>query len=468
MEQRGPLGEEEATLGASSLRATLFVLLALVAVVASFGLWEWFLASRLAQLDPRTTGVAVGLPVPVAPDQWRFTRVEALALLCLIGVQCFALWTLAVAIPRIPVLRTVAFVVVAASAMAAISSTAKASTSSDPYFYILYAKAPTFASAYARAPIPVAPGFEPLERFRDEMYTAGPPPSIYGPAWLALSRLVVAGTSNVAMAFFALRALGLVAILLIVWAARGAGASAAVVSLIALNPALYHYGVVECHNDVVAIAFVFAGLTAAKRAKLIPAAMVAALAGLVKINFTAIALATLAGFGTIKQRIGAGALLVGVVIVGSAVFGGTPYLSFLVSRSARNGFATTMHDNVFLGLELADFAVALVAIALAIFAKTWWRRALWTLPATAVNQFWPWYVLWPLPISLRAGDQTALRYLIALPAASILLTRAFGLSLVGTGLMSVYLLFALLYALSEVVPLALRTNATLRAQKQTG
>jgi hypothetical protein len=410
----------------------------------------------------------MGLPISFAPDEWRFQRLHALGLVAVAAAQAVALHSLGATLRRYSDIKAVAAVAGGAVLMAAIAVTAGASTSTDPYFYVLYAKAPTLVSAYERAPIPIPSGFEPLQHLREGRTTPSPP-SIYGPMWLEVSRLALARTSNVAEAVLALRLVGVISIIAILWAARAAGAGVGVIGLIALNPALYHFGVVECHNDILAIAFTCVGLAAVRKGRFTAAAVAGAFGGLVKINFAAIALAALSGIGTARQRIGVAIGLLAAVVLGSRVLGGDAYIRYLVFRAAIRRDSLETHTAVmFHSIELVALAVAIIAIGLMSVANISWRRSIWTIPGTAVNQMWPWYTLWPLPIALRMGDNVAHRFLVALPVASLLLIRAFGLSLVGVGLNSVYFLFAVLYAFSELPRIASAVRAAVCSQRKAG
>ncbi len=198
-----------------------------------------------------------GLPVAVLPPGTTLPANVAAWIVACALVEALALWSIARLLARgaVPSRAGAAAVAAALAVMSAIAWNARGSTSVDPYTYMQYANARSFAAAYAPAP------YEPLpQAFRSAGAFAGPlpVPCVYGPLWLAADRALLAGARTQADAFARLRAAGIAEFVLFVALLAAGGVEAPALLTLALCPALYQFFIVEAHNDLLALAILAA------------------------------------------------------------------------------------------------------------------------------------------------------------------------------------------------------------------
>jgi hypothetical protein len=279
--------------------------------------------------------------------------------------------------------------------------------------YIGYGKAATWGEAYH--PVPVTYHNHGFEQINAEW---GPrlPGLVYGPLWLAVDRLLVTNAPTYAIAQLILRVFNAALLLAIFALLLRLKIPGRIVALVALNPALYTYYVVQAHNDLLPIALVIAAMAMAKRYPIV-AAIVAGSAGLVKISFLLVSPTAYVGRRSFSVAVGLFALGVAVTVLGSVLFGGTAYYEAMVATGGRRLFERSDLSHTIGTLLRA--AAALVSVAALIYAAV--RRrfiAAGTYGFAALGPIiYPHYLGWCVPYALRATTFTA-AFFISLPALS--------------------------------------------------
>jgi len=289
-------------------------------------------------------------------------------------------------------------------------------TGLDSILYIYFAKVANLATAYhvpaSFAPLPA--DFALLQHVIPRIL-----PSPYGPLWELFDRGLLAGTHSVAQAIFALKAASAVALLAVFATLLLLRLPMRLAALFFLNPALYDNYVVRAHNDLFAILPVLVALLLAKRRAFVVAALVASLAGLVKLSLVVIALATIASVGRLRTRLTSAALIVAVLVLGSLLIGGSPYLHALVFTerflSQQNGSHATR--NVRVALQMVLIAVGCVALVNAILWRRVLRSATWMFAGFS-GLLHMWYFPWTIPFAIRFRV-TAAALAITLPLFEI-------------------------------------------------
>ncbi len=315
-------------------------------------------------------------------------------------------------------------------------------TGFDAILYIYFAKVANLATAYQTPPslAPVPSDFAVLHPLIVKLKFASP----YGPLWEIFDRALLAGTHSVGQAIFTLKvanAAALVAVFATLLLLRLPFRHAA---LFFLNPALYDNYIVQAHNDLFAILPILVALLVARRGAWSVAALLASLAGLVKLSLVVIALATIASIGNIRARLGSAALIVVVLVLGSLLIGGTPYLHALVfvgNAQTHSGGSHVQRDVRF-ALQLTLVAVSVVALVDAVLWKRLMRSATWTFPGFS-GLLHMWYFPWTIPFAIRFRT-TAAALAVSLPLFEVVTTqRAANLIRVGPATATLAVLAAL-------------------------
>lgn len=309
-----------------------------------------------------------------------------------------------------------AFTAAGVAGMMAVSLSAHV-TGLDAILYIYFAKVPNLAAAYHVPPsfASVADGFANLYQVIRKLRFASP----YGPLWELFDRGILSGTHNIGQALFTIKlanAVALVASFAVLLSLRLPFRQAA---LFFLNPALYDNYIVQAHNDLFAILPILVALLLVRRGAFAAAALVASLAGLVKISLVVIALATIASVGDLRKRLTNAALIIAVLVLGSVLIGGPTYLHALVfvGKSQTHGSGSRMLNDVRLTLQLLMIFAGCLAVVDVIVWKRLMRSAVWTLPAFS-GLLHAWYFPWTVPLAIRFGA-TAAVLAISLPLFEI-------------------------------------------------
>jgi len=243
--------------------------------------------------------------------------------------------------------------------------------------------------------------------------------SPYGPLWELFNRGILAGTHTIGQALFTIKIANAAALLACFAVLFFLRLPFRLTALFFLNPALYDNYIVQAHNDLFAILPILVALLVARRGALTWAALLASLAGLVKISLTVVALATIASLGNRRKRLVSASLIIAVLALGSALIGGAPYLHALtfVGKSQTAGSGSRVINDVRLVLQALMLVGACFALLDAVLWKRVVRSAVWTLPAFS-GLLHAWYFPWTVPFAVRFGV-TAAALAISLPLSEI-------------------------------------------------
>jgi hypothetical protein len=311
---------------------------------------------------------------------------------------------------RSPV-RGAATAALVGAAIMTLLSFASVNTYPDPLAYIGYAKLPHFSDAYTPVPMHLhGGGFEAITA----RWGVRLPPLDYGPLWLAFDRITVGHTTDTTTALFIFRAcntLWLFGLFAVMFYLRTAIATLAVALM---NPALYYYYIVQAHNDLFGILLIVTGMLVAQRRPLL-GALIAGSAGLVKITLGLVALIACPSSADHSRRVAFLCIVVAVVIGGSLVLGGAPYMHSLANIwLAQTNTAVGAVRFARIAVHALLAAVALAATFAALFAVRFSpleTYAFGTLaPVTEPN-----YLGWCIPYALRMPNFAGL-FFSSLPA----------------------------------------------------
>jgi hypothetical protein len=338
------------------------------------------------------------VPLPPVAGEIPYADLVAALWLCVAAAQTALLLALYRHPPRT---RTV---LVGAALLTAIAWSAPVIFSGDAYAYI----GDGLLGLAAYAP--------PAVRFHGDLAAINAwwgvplPRTVYGPLWIAAVGLVTAPFATLAGKFFALRVLGVLTYGGLLLALRALGAPRRIVTVAALDPAIFFNYVTNAHNDLFGIvAILFAAAIVRRRPAVAFVLMTAG--ALVKLPFALFALPVLGAVRSVPVRFAAG---IGIAVAAGALTwlaGGTGFLRAAQPHVLTNGVAL-----------LSTAAVALAAAAALLVAAANGRRlrsAAWLMPlATAFTC--PWYLAWSLPYAV--ASRRVLGYLLVgfpLAAAAI-------------------------------------------------
>jgi hypothetical protein len=287
-----------------------------------------------------------------------------------------------------------------------------ADTDVDASAYVGYAKLDTFHQAYRPPPVTFAGnGFEVITTNWPRLV-----PLVYGPLWLLEDRLVVGHAPTFAVALGILRAINAVFLIGLLFALRRLGFDRATIAVVALNPMLYFYFIVQAHNDLAPILLVVTGMAVAKRRPLL-GALIAGAAGFVKIAFVAIAVLAYAGRRAPRTVLAYLALSLAATIAVSALFGGSDYLRAMAQVGHEQVAARVDALHLLTGvLHTAVAAIAAGALLLAIARARFIAPAAYSFSAISTIVY-PWYLGWCIPYALRVPAFAA-TFFIVLPAVA--------------------------------------------------
>ncbi|MBV9439917.1 MAG: hypothetical protein JOZ24_08015, partial [Candidatus Eremiobacteraeota bacterium] len=232
---------------------------------------------------------------------------------------------------------------------------------------------------------------------------------------------------------------------------------AAFVALFALNPAIYALYVTNAHNDLFAVAFVFAATALARRFPGAAACAVAA-AALIKITFVAAAPYVFAARLGARSRARWAVLAVSLGIGLSLLFGGSTYAADLLARlhqtAAPSSFVYVATARL---IKVGLLSVAFVALAVALLRGAVWRTTGWSFIVLG-SLTYPWYLVWTLPYAALRSD-ALVAFLVPLPLVAALMEPAF--PHLGLGqLAMLFMLIAATYEVSTRRPLPAAIRAT--------
>ncbi|MBV8370066.1 MAG: hypothetical protein JO036_14230 [Candidatus Eremiobacteraeota bacterium] len=402
-------------------------------------------AARAEQAPPP---FAAALPYLVIDPQFAPPTAVHLALVAIGALQALGLLLLYRALRNRPLLRS-QFGVLAmpAALMVFFALRAHAVSGFDTYAYAGYAQLAHLADAYT-PPATRLPGTFGVV---NDVWGLPLVPCYYGPLWVVLSQLVAGHAGSLGTAIFALRLLEVPALIAVVLVLARWKRDAALVALLALNPAVYSLYVANAHNDLLAVALLLAASALARRFPLAAALGVAA-AALIKIPFAAAALYVFAGRGQLLRRVWWIALTAVLALGLSFAFGGKPYFEDLVMRvhqtTASSGLLYVLTARV---IKAGLAIVAAVALLTAFLRAAVWRTAGWSF-VTLGSLTYPWYLIWPLPYA--ALERRALAwFLVPLPLLAAAMEPAFPHLGLGQGVL-LAMLIAAAYEMLRARPLS--------------
>ncbi|MBC5800014.1 MAG: hypothetical protein GIX03_07095 [Candidatus Eremiobacteraeota bacterium] len=395
-------------------RAVLLSLLCIVALVALQGITVVAI-ERVAMLHSRVVPAQAHLGYYINPATWGKITVAVV-----VGSNCLEALALYGLFRFLPAQRTPTIIkactAAGVAAMLGISLSARL-TGLDAILYIYFAKVANLGTAYHVPPsfTPVADGFGNLYPVIRKLRFASP----YGPLWELFNRGILAGTHTIGQALFTIKIANAAALLACFAVLFFLRLPFRLTALFFLNPALYDNYIVQAHNDLFAILPILVALLVARRGALTWAALLASLAGLVKISLTVVALATIASLGNRRKRLVSASLIIAVLALGSALIGGAPYLHALtfVGKSQTAGSGSRVINDVRLVLQALMLVGACFALLDAVLWKRVVRSAVWTLPAFS-GLLHAWYFPWTVPFAVRFGV-TAAALAISLPLSEI-------------------------------------------------
>ena len=338
-----------------------------------------------------------------------------------IMLLCAALQTalLAVIYRQIQLSREIPLVLVAVpAAILALASFLTPTPQGDAYSYVLYAKLGGYWGAYTHSmPIHPPAGFETsLWKYL--------PPAPYGPLWAFTNWLLLARTPNFATALLVLRIFAVILVAALIYILRKSGLKDGVLAVIALNPFIYFYFVVEVHNDLLALVLIFAGMALARRRPIL-GAMVAGAGALVKIPY---ALGATLAFDRSRTPLRLMFVQLGIalatIIVVSTIFGGMPYWHALSYHATSEFDVGDRHLHAIFEISHALVtAIAFLATAAAFWGNIFIASAAYSFYGIAASVY-PWYLSYGIPYAVRM-PQLSGAFFASLPAVSTLMDPQF-------------------------------------------
>lgn len=367
------------------------------------------LQARIENLPPTSDWMA-RLPLPVYDHRYTelasvhvaFTYLAyALAVLETALVACVAF-----AVHRGRVAFGVRSVAVLAAAFAFVSIATPAMSTTDPYEYIAagmlglhsYAPGPNALAGTIYAPIDV---HVPMRGV------------IYGPLWLAIDTAVTWFGNTIVEKVIVLRVFNALLIGVLVWLLARAGAAKAALIAIAFNPAIWYYDVVNPHSEVEGLVAVAGAFVLAIRNKGVPAMLLVAAAGLIKLPFVVAGAAAFAPLGT-ARRLLLWAAAAAIVFAISHFIPGPVYLGEVADHFhvyVAMAHSRGIDEYVYVIPFVCALMVAFVAFRRSFLGASWLFGQL--SPLTT-----PWYLFWGMPYAF--ATRSLALFLVALPLFTVM------------------------------------------------
>jgi hypothetical protein len=264
-------------------------------------------------------------------------------------------------------------------------------------------------AAYQPPDVPFTGAYHVFDR-----WFGGPSPTLYGPLWLVLIRVVTALGPTLFAKLMLWRVFCAAAYLALLLALRAYGVPARILTVAALNPGMMLQFVANAHNDVIALVLLVVAAAFMRAGNLLTALGMIAVAGLVKLPYAVLGLPVLSAVSARWTRLGSAALLLVVVTALSWIGGGSAYFGTLIGHVGERP-----ED---LAHRLAGVA-ALALIAVTLIGGRRLRTAPWIFPSLASSVF-AWYYAWGLPYAL--ARRRVLSYLlVCFPFVAMLMETAF-------------------------------------------
>jgi hypothetical protein len=245
-----------------------------------------------------------------------------------------------------------------------------------------------------------------------DLWFGHPSPTLYGPLWIVLVRIVTFFGATLFGKLVAWRVFCVALYVALLGGLRALRVPQRIFAVAALNPGLMLQFVANGHNDMIAIVLlVFAAALIRAQAWIGPGLI--AVSGLIKLPYAVLGLPILAAL-SMRRRILAATAAMAIVAALSWAGGGRGYLASLV------GHIGSRPEDV---MHRAAGAVALVLVAIAFFGGRRLRSGVWAMPMLGAYMF-SWYFIWGLPYAL--AKRRVLSYLlVCFPFAMMLLETAF-------------------------------------------
>lgn len=246
-----------------------------------------------------------------------------------------------------------------------------------------------------------------------DLWFGGPSPTLYGPLWLALVKVVMALGPTLLAKLLVWRAFCALLYLALLLGLRTLRMPDRILAVVALNPGFMLQFVANGHNDLVAIVLlVFAAILARDRWWL--SLGLIAVAGLVKLPYAVLGLPLMALMNPMWLRILAAIAMVAVTALFSWIGGGTAYFATLL------GHVGARPEDI---LHRVAGVAALVLLVTAFLGMRRLRTASWIMSSMASIMF-AWYSVWGMPYAL--ARRRVLSYLlVCFPFATMLVESSF-------------------------------------------
>jgi hypothetical protein len=358
-------------------------------------------------------------------------------------LQTAALFGIMRSLPERNVSKIARGILLAASVtMIALAVTTDTVTSADIYAYAAYSHL-SLAQAYAPVQHMFSDGFSLLNTLPNHLWYGVPPetwrglePAPYGPLWLCFAHLTMGWTHDLALTLYLSRLVNVLAFVGCIIALRTLGISEALIAMFALNPALIFHFIADGHNDIIALALILIGFSAAQKAPWL-GVLIAAMAGLVKLPYVILSILVARAFEKLPMKILSGIAIPIVVAVGSWFWGGHAYLYGLTHHVQGN---TTGETHFHWALHTLFVLTGIFGVIAAVLFGKFFSPIAYMFP-TLFAVVHPWYLIAGLPYALQNGRAAFTTFLIFLPLLSFEMDIVYNPSFVS------YLLFIGLIAL---------------------
>jgi len=232
---------------------------------------------------------------------------------------------------------------------------------------------------------------------------------IYGPLWLSIDTATTFFAPTILAKLIALRLLNALLLVGLIAALRWARVPRTALALVAVNPALWFYVVLNPHADIEGLFAAVAALGFAQRNKRAAATLLVIAAGLIKFPFVIAGAAAFAPLASVRLRLALWSAAVGAVLLASYLFGGPRMLQGLLHQAgnyANRAHASGGDEHVWMIPVACALMLAFVVFRFGVAGLAWLFAQLSPLAE-------PWYLLWGLPFAL--ASRTLVVFLVPLP-----------------------------------------------------
>ena len=241
---------------------------------------------------------------------------------------------------------------------------------------------------------------------------------IYGPLWILTNSAVTASGSTLVAKLVALRIFNAAILLGMLAGMAKARVPRPALVVCALNPAIWLYFVTDAHIDIGGVVLLVVAYACSRRKLFVVAALLVALAGLIKISFLVVGGVVLTRMRPVWRRLAVWTLTVIGSLLVSYALGGQAYLHDLLGYSSHRANVTTAANHAFI---VVSYTSILALTLLGAIADRWFAGTPWLVPALSPSAF-SWYLLSGIPYALASGSgMTA--FMVTMPAAAAAIER---------------------------------------------